>query len=221
MIVSKPVPERTLGQILVANNTISQEQLELALKIKDAQPEKYLGEILFQIGVPQEKINRALCYSNKRKTIGEILVDQELVSSEQLEAALANQKHIKERWQLAKPLGLLLIEMGYINSRGYLTALSKHFNMPVLSMKNCMADAQLQKIIGKRYAMEYKVIVIENGPNTIKLVLAEPSIQIMEELRKAVPAGKAIEYYLASYSEIDECLRVMADSVPAASEDLE
>jgi len=38
--------------------------------IKAEQPGKYLGEILFEIGVPQEKINRALYYFNKRKTIG-------------------------------------------------------------------------------------------------------------------------------------------------------
>jgi hypothetical protein len=65
MIKSRPGSEKTLGHILVANGTISQKQLDLALK--DVQPDKYLGEILFQIGVPQEKINWALYYFHKRK----------------------------------------------------------------------------------------------------------------------------------------------------------
>jgi len=213
VIKARPDSEKTLGQILIAKGIISQRQLDLALKIKDVQPDKYLGEILFQIGVPQEKINRALYYFRKRKTIGEILIDQELISSEQLEEALSKQKNIQEKQGCTKPLGLLLIEMGYINIRGYLTALSKHFNMPILTLNNFEPSSHLQKVIGERYAMEHKIIVLENSVDLIKLVLAEPSIQLMEELRKAVPSGKKIEFYLASHSMIDECFLKRADSI--------
>ncbi len=180
-IKSKSGGDKTLGQLLVEKGLIRQEQLDQALKIKDEQPGKYLGEILL------------------------------LITREQLEEALSKQKKIKEKWGHTRPLGLLLIEMGYINSRGYLTALSKHFNMPILSMKDYQPNPQLQKVLGERYAMERKIIVLENSAKTIKLVLAEPSTQIMEELQKAVPPGKAMEYYLASYSEIEESLRKVAD----------
>jgi hypothetical protein len=205
--------EKTLGQILIAKGVISQKQLDLALKIKDVQPDKYLGEILFQIGVPQEKINRALYYFRKRKTIGEILIDQELISSEQLEEALSKQKNIREKQGCTKPLGLLLVDMGYINIQGYLTALSKHFNMPILTLKSHEPTSHLQKIIGERYAMEHKIIVLENSVDLIKLVLAKPSIQLMEELRKAVPSGKKIEFYLASHNMIDECFLKRVDPI--------
>jgi hypothetical protein len=55
--------------------------------------------------------------------------------------------------------------------------------------------------------MERKIIVLENSVETIKLVLAEPSIEIMEELQKVVPSSKKIEFYLASHTIIDECFR--------------
>ena len=143
MSISRPGSDETLGQALVANGTMSQDQLDFALMLKDAQPDKYLGEILIQIGVPQEKINKALYYSNRRKTFGEILIDQGLISQGQLEEALSKQRHIKNNWELTKTLGQLLIEMGYINSRGLLTALSKQFNMPILSMKNYMPNSRI------------------------------------------------------------------------------
>lgn len=197
--------EKTLGQILVSKGVISQKKLDLALKIKEVQPEKYLGEILFRMGVPQEKINWVLYYVNKRKTIGQVLRDQELISLEHLEKGLAKQKHIKEKFGTTRPLGLLLIEMGYIDIRGYLTALSKHFNMPILSLIDFKPSAHLQSAIGVNYAKERRIIVMENEPEVIKLVLAEPSMQIMEELRKAVPSGKRIEFFLASHTVIDEC----------------
>lgn len=216
MSISRPGCDETLGHVLVANGTMSQDQLDFALMLKDAQPDRYLGEILIQIGVSQEKINKALYYSNRRKTIGEILIDQGLISQGQLEEALSKQRHIKNNWELTKTLGQLLIEMGYINSRGLLTALSKQFNMPILSMKNYMPNPEFQKVIGKRYAREQKIIVLHNSPTIIKLVFAEPSLQIIEELKKFIPPGKTVEFYLASYSEIDECLRILS-----ASEDVE
>ncbi len=117
------------------------------------QPNKYLGEILFRIGVPQQKINQALYYFHKRKTIGEILVDQQLVSFEKLEEAL-RQRTINLKLAQARRLGLLLIEMGYIDVYGYLTALSKHFNMPILSLKNLEPSCHLQNKISIRYAIE-------------------------------------------------------------------
>ena len=215
VIKARPDSEKTLGQILIAKGVISQKQLDLALKIKDVQPEKYLGEILFRIGVSQEKINWALYYYNKRKTIGEVLCDQELISSKQLEEGLSKQKHIKEKFGTTKPLGLLLIEMGHINIRSYLTALSKHFNMPVLTLIDFEPSSHLQRIIGSRYAWERRIIVLENSPETIKFVLAEPSMQIIEELQKAVPFGKRIEFYLANHTIIDECFLKMAEPMSA------
>ena len=216
MNISRPGSDDTLGQALVANGTMSQDQLDFALMLKDAQPDKYLGEILIQIGVPQEKINKALYYSNRRKTFGEILIDLGLISQGQLEEALSKQRHIKNNWELTKTLGQLLIEMGYINSHGLLTALSKQFNMPILSLKNYTPKPEFQKVIGRRYAKEQKIIVLDNSPTTIKLVLAEPSIQIIEELKKFIPLGKTVELYLSSHSEIDKCLRILS-----ASEDLQ
>ncbi len=88
----------------MANGTMSQEQLDFALMLKNGQPDKYLGEILMQMGISQEKIKKALYYSSKHKTIGEILVEQGLISQEQLQRALSKQNHIKKTWELAKTL---------------------------------------------------------------------------------------------------------------------
>jgi hypothetical protein len=83
--------------------------------------------------------------------------------------------------------------------------------MPILTLKSHEPSPHLQKIIGERYAMEHKIIVLENSVDLIKLVLGEPSIQLMEELRKAVPSGKKIEFYLASHTMIDECFLKRAE----------
>lgn len=209
---SRTASEKLLGQILAARGVVSRKQLDLALRIKDVQPDKYLGEILLRIGVPQEKINRALFYFHKRKSLGEVLLDLEMISYDQLKETLTEQKRRRSKGGPASPLGLLLIELGYIDIRGYLTALSKHFNMPILSLRDHEPDPLLQKTIGKRYALERRLIVLEDSGKVIRIALAEPSVEIMEELCKAVPSGKWIEFYLASHTAIDECFSRMQQS---------
>jgi hypothetical protein len=167
-------------------------------------PDKYLGEILLRIGVPQEKINRALYYFHKRRSIGEVLLDQELITEEQLKVALSEQNRRRRESGGADPIGLLLIEMGYIDNRSHLTALSKHFNMPILSLRDYEPDPLLQKVVGKRYALERGIIVLEDSGEVSKIALAEPSVEIMEELRKMAPSGREIEFCLASRIAIDE-----------------
>ena len=41
----------------------------------------------------------------------------------------------------------------------------------------------------------------------IKLALAEPNPFVMDELRRAFPSGKRVEFCLADRLEIDYCLR--------------
>jgi hypothetical protein len=51
------------------------------------------------------------------------------------------------------------------------------------------------------------VVVLENNASIIKLALAEPTFYIMEELKKSLPMGKRIEFYVANPSEIQTHLK--------------
>ena len=145
------------------------------------------------------------------RSLGEILVEQKAITAGQLETALAEQSHLRKRWGLSKPLGRFLIETGCIGIREYLAALSKHFDMPVRRLDTYRPDPDCQKAIGLRYAIENKVIVLEMSENTAHLALAEPSVQLLEELRKTLPARTIIKFSLASHADIDHYLRAMEE----------
>ena len=78
--------EKKLGQILVERNIISPLRLQAALDRQKNQNgrSKYLGEILLEMGIPQEKINEALDAHGKRKPLGEVLVDLGTLRPDQL-----------------------------------------------------------------------------------------------------------------------------------------
>jgi hypothetical protein len=200
------MPEKTLGQILIDKNIITEAQLDSALRRQKLEKGKYLGQILFEMGVPQEEINKALDSYYKRKRIGQILIDLKIITFKQLEEALEKQKDLRKEG-IRRPLATLLVELGYISSRGYLDALSKFFNMPIISLKKFLPTLALQKAVGAKYATRNVIIVLENNAKMIKLALAEPTFGIMEDLRKALPIGKRIEFYLADPYEIQSCMK--------------
>jgi hypothetical protein len=203
--------EKTLGQILVEKNIVSQTQLDLALRRQRQQKGKYLGQILIEMGlVSQERINKVLDTYNKRKRIGEVLIDLQIITPEQLELALQKQKEL-QKGGIRRPLGTVVLEMGYANYDSYMKALSIHFNMPIISLETFYPSPDLQKSVGEKYAMKHRIVVLENTPARIKLALAEPTHYALEEIQKALPPGKIVEYYLANPHEIDSCLRKKFD----------
>ena len=203
--------KKNLGQILVERNIITQAQLDLALTMQKVERGKYLGQILFEMGVPQHEINKALDSFDKRKLFGQIMIDLKSITPQQLEEALEKQKQLRKNG-VRKPLGTLLVEMGYTSYDRYLKALSKYFNMPTVSLEKFTLSSALQKAVGERYAEKHRIVVLENSAKTIKLALADPTIYIMEELIKALPMGKKIEFYLANPYDIETCLKRKVDA---------
>lgn len=91
------------------------------------------------------------------------------------------------------------------NYSNYSNALSKTFNIPAISLKNFSLDSLLQKAVGEKFALNHKIVVLENGPDKIKLALAEPTKYFMDELRKTIPPTKKVEFYLADPAEVRLC----------------
>ncbi|MCC6443647.1 MAG: HDOD domain-containing protein [Armatimonadetes bacterium] len=109
---------KLIGEILVAQGAISQEQLNSALAFqKAARQKKSLGELLVISGlISQEILDGALKQQAQEsqpllKPIGEALIEQKIITCEQLDTALAFQKAALHR----KPLGALLVAAGLIS----------------------------------------------------------------------------------------------------------
>jgi hypothetical protein len=207
-----PIIDKMLGQILVERHMISPALLQAALdRQKNGRGKnQYIGEILLEMGVSQEKLNEALETSGKRKHVGEIFVDLGVLTSDQLRVALEKQRQLA-RMAIRKPLGKLLVEMGYASFETLLTALSKHFTMPTVSLKGFYPSPSLQRAVGEAFAQKHKILVLENDVWKIRLALAEPTSLLLDELRRAFPAGKRVEFCLANPIEMDNCLKQRFD----------
>jgi len=203
-----PTVEKMLGQILVESNVISPGVLQLALDLqkKEKGKFKYLGEVLIEMGFPQEEINEALDSHHKRKPIGQIFVDLKIITPYQLQMALKKQIEFA-KMTIRKPLGKIMVEMRFTTYDGYREALSKHFNIPTVSLREFLPSTSLQRALGKAYAQRNQIVVLEDYSTRIKLAIAEPDPLVMDELRRAFPSTKRVEFCLADRFEIIQCLK--------------
>jgi hypothetical protein len=194
-----------IGQILVKKKVITELDLGVAMKMKKLEPKKYLGQILCEMGCPQSKIMKAIYYSNKRKKLGEILVELNIITATQLHDLLLYQTHQR---QLGNPyhLGSILAYKGIISEKNYITALSAHFSMPLVSLKGFKVSSKLQKAVGEKYAWRERIVVLKNDDREVSVALADPHLYFFENLEKLIPEGKYLTFCLARASEIEACL---------------
>jgi len=194
-----------IGQILVKKKVITASDLNEALKRKEREPYKYLGQILCEMGLPQSKIIREIYYSNKRKQLGQILVERNIITEAQLNKNLLQQKDLRNRG-IYTPIGTLLVKNRVISEEKYMDALSAHFSLPIVSLKGYQVSPSLQKAIGEEYALKNRIVVLSNSPLKVTVATAEPHLFVFENLEKEMPKGKCILFCLARTSEIEDCL---------------
>ena len=169
------------------------------------------------MGLPQAKVAKAIYYSNKRKQLGQILVDLKIITPDELHYVLLQQTNLKHK-RFYRPLGKLLAQKGIIGEEQYMEALSAHFCMPVVSLKDFRASPSLQKLVGERYAAENRIVVLNESPRELTVAIADPHLPVFETLEKGVPEGKYVRFCIARATEIAACLAAACEG-PDLSEE--
>ena len=90
----------------------------------------------------------------QQRPLGEILKGAKVITEEQLNRALQEQKSTHER------LGKILIKNNYATEEEILNALGKQFGMGVISLKDYKIDENLLDTISPPFAHLYKVIPV-------------------------------------------------------------
>ena len=101
--------------------------------------------------------------------LGEILVREDLISPEQLETALAEQKVSGGR------LSYHLSRLGYLEESELADILSRQYNVPSINLSEFEIDPDVIKLIGRDIVEKYKVIPISKADNSLIVAMADPS----------------------------------------------
>lgn len=101
--------------------------------------------------------------------LGDLLVHENIISSEQLDHALTDQR------SSGRKLGDTLIALGFISEPQLLRFLAQQLNIPFLDIAQRQINAEQAQIIPETYARRYRAIVLEADENEILLGMSDPT----------------------------------------------
>ncbi|MGC8844438.1 MAG: ATPase, T2SS/T4P/T4SS family [Candidatus Hydrogenedens sp.] len=155
-----------MGQALVDEGVITEEQLRRALRIQSLleQP-RHLSDVLIELGyATRQTINQAITKHGGNLRLGDLLIEQGIITPEVLNSALALQKERGIR------LGEALIELGAINERTLLRNLAHQMSVPFIEPEFPMIDPRLLQGVSPAYLRKYNFIPFskeEDGSITV------------------------------------------------------
>ena len=105
----------------------------------------------------------------KRVRIGDLLVEQKIISEAQLKTALADQK------KSGRKLGRVLIENGFVREDMLLELLSRQLNIPFVDLTSFELDPELVQTLPETYARRYRAIPIKQQTDGLLIGMGDPT----------------------------------------------
>lgn len=133
--------------------------------------------------------------------IGEKLINLGLISPDQLQIALQEQKATK------KMLGAILVEMGFITESALGEVLAESAGTKKFDPKSSMLDPNTTKLVPKEVATRHKIIPVSYENGTVQLAMADVyNVLAIDQVRRHFPRGTKIEPVFCIESEILELI---------------
>lgn len=148
----------------------------------------------------REKVEEGLRVNNKRKRIGDLLVEAGVLTEENLQKALAQQK------QLNMKLGDVLITQRYISEQQFIEVLEFQLGIPHVQLFRQKIDSKVIHIIPQKLAEQHTVLPLRAEGNKLIVAMADPlDYFALDELRMST--GYRVEPAIASKEELQRAIK--------------
>lgn len=132
--------------------------------------------------------------------IGQFLIDEGIITSEQLEIGL------KEKKITGDFICTVLVKLGFASEEKIFNALSKQLNIAYVKLKERDIEPLIIQKIPAKFASHYKIIPLEYKDSCLTIAMTDPlDIRTLDDIRLLL--GLEVKGVLASELEIDEAIR--------------
>ncbi|MCL6414993.1 GspE/PulE family protein [Aestuariirhabdus sp. Z084] len=140
-----------------------------------------------------------LSAAGKRLRLGDLLVQQKLISNAQLELALQQQKRTGIK------LGRTVIDMGFIEEEKLLQVFSQQLKIPFVDLRFFKFDNALIQRLPETHARRYRALILSDNPDGLLVGMADPlDLFAQDELRRIL--GPTIKLAVVRESEVLQAL---------------
>jgi len=131
--------------------------------------------------------------------LGEILVKESLITSDQLRQALDHQKANGGR------LGTCLMKLGFITDDEITGVLSRQYGVPSINLRYYEVDAAVIKLIPQDTAVRYQIVPLSRVGSTLTIAMTDPTnVFAMDDIK--FMTGFNVEPVVASETAISEAI---------------
>lgn len=131
--------------------------------------------------------------------IGEMLIERGLISKEQLDTALAQQK------EKGGYISQHLISLGFVSETHIAECLASQYGFAYLPLDRYQIASQALKTIPFKLINIYSLLPVEKGRNSLDVVMADPLNEGVIDMLKHV-TGCEIEVFISTYSQIRQAI---------------
>src|SRR5262245_6239732 len=131
--------------------------------------------------------------------IGELLLKEKLISPEQLQQALAQQKSNGGK------LGYNLVKMGFVKDEQITALLSKQYGVPSINLAQFKIDPTIVKLVPTETARKYQIIPLSRSGSTLTIAMTDPTnVFAMDDIK--FMTGYTVEPVVASEIAITDAV---------------
>ena len=105
----------------------------------------------------------------ERVRLGDLLLQQKLISQEQLKAALEDQG------RSGRKLGRVLIESGYLSEDQIGEALARQLGVPFINLKYYNFNSAVTRKLPEAQARRFRALLLEEQDNTVLVAMVDPT----------------------------------------------
>src|SRR5580692_1006376 len=143
--------------------------------------------------------------------LGEILIKENLITSDQLKKALEHQKSTGGR------LGTCLMKLGFISDDEITGVLSRQYGVPSINLKYYEVDANVIKLIPQDTAVRYQIVPLSRVGSTLTIAMTDPTnVFAMDDIK--FMTGFNVEPVVASETAIAEAISKFYGEVESGEE---
>lgn len=113
--------------------------------------------------------------------LGDLLIQQGLLTDEQLKSALEQQK------LTGRKLGRVFVDSGFVTEEGISQALARQLRIPFIDLRDFKPQPELLKLLNEAQARRYRALVIGEEGGMLRVGLADPTdLQVYDDVSRIV-----------------------------------
>ncbi|MDW1986692.1 GspE/PulE family protein [Vibrio sp. 811] len=131
-----------------------------------------------------------------RKRLGDLLVEEGIVSEEQIQQALNAQRSTGQK------LGDALIDLGFITEKQMLDFLSQQLGLPLIDLGRAPVDAEAVQILPEVHARRLRAMVVARSGDTLRVAMSDPADLFIQESLMNLLGQYNLEFIVASERQL-------------------